>query len=94
MSIPRHQQRRNRTLRVEVLESRELLSTAGPASRTVAAIARMSHFVVFSGRSEATVIQGNLQGTGHLVGAAANQIQFSSGGFVTGGPLGVLVQRE
>jgi hypothetical protein len=69
MSNPNHKQRRSRTFRVEVLESRELLSTAGIVSRPAAAVAPLERFALSSGIpavKTVRTIKGSLTGTGDL----------------------------
>jgi hypothetical protein len=73
MRNPTHKQRRSRTFRVEVLESRELLSTAGIVSRTAAAAAPLARVAQVSGiPAEKTVLEGSLKGTGTASDGKAN----------------------
>jgi hypothetical protein len=81
MSHPNHQRRRNRTFRVEVLESRQLLSTAGVVSRAgaaVAPLARSAHFSSIAGDPE---YKGKMKGDFTVT---PDEIQFSTSGKVSG----------
>jgi hypothetical protein len=63
MSHPNHQRRRNQTFRVEALESRALLSTAGVVSRPAAAVAPLARFAQFSNTAEDPKLTGTFAGT-------------------------------
>ena len=53
MTGPNHKQRRSRTFRVEILESRRLMSTAGLVSRPAAVVAPLARPAVFASTAAA-----------------------------------------
>jgi hypothetical protein len=79
MSHPNHQRRRNRTFRVEVLESRVLLSTAGVVSRPAAAVAPGARFAQVSSIAGDPKYEGVMTGTGGLPEATKEVHFFTSG---------------
>jgi hypothetical protein len=80
MSHPNHRRRPNRTFRVEALESRALLSTAGVICRPAAAIAPLERVSPVAGDPKLT---GDV--VGKLVSSGPNQVTFKTTGPVTGG---------
>jgi hypothetical protein len=88
MSHPNHQRRRKRAFRVEALESRALLSTAGVVfSRPAAAVAPLARSAQFSNIAADPEFRSEMKGTFRIV---HDQFQFLSSGFVSGHVAGVL----
>jgi hypothetical protein len=84
MSNPTHKQRRSRTFRVEVLESRQLLSTAGIVSHppAVVPLERVAHF---SRTVEDVKYKGTFTGTGGFEMNSDTLISFTTTGTVENG---------
>jgi hypothetical protein len=78
MSIPSQKQGRRRTFRVEALESRELLSTAGHGTHPALVAAPLSRVALVSRTAQDPVIKAKLQGQFLHNGT---EITFSAGGF-------------
>jgi hypothetical protein len=81
MSHPNHERRRNQTFRVELLESRALLSTAGVVSRPAAAIAPLARSAHFSSIAGDPKYMGKMKGEFRVT---PDEIQFSTSGKVSG----------
>jgi hypothetical protein len=88
MGIPGQRIARSRTFRVEALESRELLSTAGHGTHLALAAAPVSQVALVSRANQDPVIKTKLQG--QLL-FSADKITFSAGGFAEGLPNGLPV---
>jgi hypothetical protein len=84
MSHPNHERRRNRTFRVEVLESRALLSTAGAVSRPAAVVAPPAPFAQLSSIAGDPVLMGTAI-KGKLSSAKAGKVTFKVTGAISGG---------
>jgi hypothetical protein len=82
MNHRNHQRRRDRTFRVEVLESRVLLNTAGFVSRPAAAVAPGVRFAQVSSITGDPKYEGVLTGTGGLP-EVTKQIHFFTIGAIS-----------
>lgn len=87
MSHPNRQRRRNQTFRLEVLESRVLLSTAGVVYRPAAAVAPLARSAQFTNIAADPEFIGEMSGTFRIV---HDQFQFLTSGYVKGKVGGVL----
>jgi hypothetical protein len=86
MSHPNHQHRRIRTFRVEVLESRALLSRAGLVSRPATPVAPLAQIMQRSGFPEVTYsYEGTFTGSFRYEGL---RLIFSTSGPLSGKPSG------
>jgi hypothetical protein len=88
MSHSNHQRRRSRTFRVEVLESRTLLSTAGVVSRPGAAVAPLARVAQFSKIGGDPKFEGQLKGTFRVT--EGGRFEFTASGYLSGKPFGNL----
>jgi hypothetical protein len=77
MTHSNHQRRRNRTIRLEILESRTLLSTAGVVSRPGAAVAPLARVAQFSNIAGDPKFKGTMDGFATL---SPNGLVFSTSG--------------
>jgi hypothetical protein len=84
MRVPNHRGRRNRTFRVEVLESRALLNIAGVVSRPAAAIAPLARFAQFSSVAGDPTFKGTMRGKFQFTGP--NAIKFKTKGTMEPAP--------
>jgi hypothetical protein len=88
MSQPNLRRRRNRTFRLEVLECRALLSTAGVVFRPAAAVPPVARVAQFSNIGGDPEFKGEMGGTFQ---ETAGGIEFKTSGFVEGKFKGVRV---